>query len=285
MKISVFSLFRNSEATIHDSLNRFLSLLDMSDIEFEFFFYENDSTDNTRHILIDWCKDTESKLLHEDLGTPSFGSVANLDRLVLLSYYRNKLKRFSGDLDSDYCLLVDSDIIYDNENIRMLLDEIGNGWSMVTPNVRQHEIPDLMFHKTQDSFYDVFATRDNYFNQCLFFTDCPFILEKDRQLWDENKPIEVGSAFGGVALVDTKAYTHSWWSTNQHSEHVNFCRDMRKFGPICIIPNCKTRSVIDPSVINLDSFKNTAERQKQILHQTNKIYNISISEEIQINNA
>ena len=60
---------------------------------------------------------------------------------------------------------------------------------------------------------------------------------------------------------------------------------MRRFGPICIIPSCKTRSVVDQSVINLDSFKNTAERQKQILFQTNKIYNTSISEEIHINNA
>ena len=285
MKISVFSLFRNSESTLSDSLHRFSSLLDINNAEFEFFFYENDSTDNTREILTTWCKDTKSKLFYEDLGSPSFGSVTNLDRLILLSYYRNKLKRLSGQLDSDYCLLVDSDIVYNNANIQMLIDEISNGWSMVTPNVRQYEIPDLMLGETQDSFYDVFATRDNYFNQCLFFTDCPFILEKDRKLWKENKPIEVGSAFGGVALVDSKAYNSSWWSTTQHSEHINFCRDMRRFGPICIIPSCKTRSVVDQSVINLDSFKNTAERQKQILFQTNKIYNTSISEEIHINNA
>ena len=92
MKISVFSLFRDSQSHIHRTLSQFEEMLNIEDIEFEFFFYENDSIDNTKSILREWCERNNGKVYSEDLGYPKFGSVDSLERVVLLSTYRNKVK-------------------------------------------------------------------------------------------------------------------------------------------------------------------------------------------------
>lgn len=283
MKISVFSLFRDSEPHLHDSLTRFHDMLSLQSVDIDFYFYENDSKDNTREIIYEWTQEHPVDFYHEDLNLPKFGSVTTLDRLILLSYYRNRLKRLVGKVDSDYCLLVDSDIVYDNSNIEMLINESNFGneehdqWAMITPNIRQSEIPDLVFGLTDDSFYDVFATRDRYFNDCMYFSDCPLMLESDRNRWSDGKPVEVASAFGGLALVNSNAYNHSEWSTIRHSEHVNFCRDISRFGPICIVPNCRTHAIVDKSMINYESFYKTADLQRQIMKQVNEYDGISRS--------
>ena len=54
-KISVFSLWRDSESYIYRSLKQLESIEEQNqDIEFSYFFYENDSTDNTASILSSW---------------------------------------------------------------------------------------------------------------------------------------------------------------------------------------------------------------------------------------
>ena len=88
MKISVFSLFRDSEKIIYESLSRFSDLLEIPGLDVEFFFYENDSKDNTRTIISDWANDKPVKFFYEDINTPKFGSVTDTYRLVLLSYSR-----------------------------------------------------------------------------------------------------------------------------------------------------------------------------------------------------
>jgi hypothetical protein len=277
MKISVFSLFRDSEKVLEDALSRFSRLLDIDKLDVEFFFYENDSKDDTRSIITDWFKDKPGKFFYEDVNTPKFGSVSDVYRLVLLSYYRNKLKELAGEVSSDYCLLVDSDIIYDNTHVELLIEESRNDWVMVTPNIRQYQIEDFMLGEAEDSFYDTFAMRDIYFNNVLYFTDCPLILNADRELWKDGKPVEVCSAFGGLALAKSDAYNKSRWSTSGHSEHINFCTELRRFGKICIIPNCKPKTEIDLSSINMGAVKDIAERQISTLNSLNGIYNASIN--------
>jgi len=275
MHISVFALFRDSQNTIYDSLDRLNNLNDIENVDFDFFFYENDSKDNTRQILKDWIQDKPVKLFYEDVNTPRFGSVPDLYRLVLLSYYRNKLKEMAGPVQSDYCLLIDSDILFDNTHVEMLIDEIKKGWVMVTPNTRQYQIKDLMFDKSEDSFYDTFATRDIYFNNVMSFTDCPLILNDDRGRWFADQPVEVASAFGGLALVNSNAYNQSKWSTHGWSEHVNFCSELRRFGQICILPTCKPKSTIDLNTVHMPSVINIAQQNISLMNSVNNVYTVS----------
>ena len=63
--IAVYSLWRDSEPHIHRTLSQ-LEDLEALDYDFEYYFYENDSKDNTASILIDWTVNREGTLLMED---------------------------------------------------------------------------------------------------------------------------------------------------------------------------------------------------------------------------
>lgn len=250
------SLFRDSESYLHDALNRFQSLNETKifdcihpvDLDFEFFFYENDSKDNTRSILQDWTElnSKNSKLFYEDLGTPKFGSVTSAERLILLSGYRNKLKSLAGKLDSTFCVLVDSDVEFTPDHIKMLLRElVENEWSMVTANSRA--IPG-------DVYYDAFTLKDKFLNNALYYADCPMILKEDRDKWKRGEVVPVASAFGGLAVVRSSCFNKVKWSTTGNCEHVNFCLELGKFGQVCILPTCKPTIKIDTPYSPTDSF-------------------------------
>lgn len=281
MKLAVLGLWRDSENYINSTLKALSDLKEICDPEF--YFYENDSIDNTYQILSDWMFNKTGQLISENIKAPKFGSVPNIERLILLSYYRNKVKTLLTNYDNIYVLLIDTDIKFNNSH---LLDLINNmektNAVMVSSNTRQNQIPDLMFSKTSDSFYDVFAMRDRYHNNGLYFTDCPFVLQSDRLLWQELSPVKTQSSFGGFALVKTHALKQSNWSTCLHSEHINFCSDIAKFGDIYISPSCKTQTDINLSSINLEACQKIADQQIDFVHQLNYFYSTSIAKNISI---
>jgi hypothetical protein len=277
--ISVFGLWRDSESHINTTLSSLDDLILDNKHNYEFYFYENDSKDNTRSILSDWLKNKNGKLLYEDIGAPKFGSVSSVERLLLLSYYRNKLNTLSKNLTSELSLLIDTDIMFDNNNIYTLHDSYrainDKTCCMVSANTRQYQIPDLMYNTTQDSFYDVFALRDKFGNNCVYFTDCPLVLNEDRELWLSNKPVKVMSAFSGMSFIKTNVLKQCFWSTNSNSEHVNFCYEVNRHGSIYIIPECRPKTKVDLSSISLDACKNIAKSQADFIQKINQVYQLS----------
>lgn len=284
MKISVLALFRDSEKHIHNTLSSLEELCKLGD--FDFYFYENDSIDNTKPILDEWLADKNGQILSEHINAPKFGSVPNIERLILLSYYRNKVKSLLYNSASEYTLLIDTDIIFTTQDFIDLYDflEKQQNTSMVVSNTRQYQIKDLMNEQTDDSFYDVFALRDRYNNSGLYFTDCPFVLNEDRIKWVNNKPILIKSGFSGFCLSRTNILKKQdcIWSTCGHSEHINFCYSMSKYGNIVMLPYCKPKTEVDISNVNVESCKNIAQQQKKVISNINNIYNTSISSNIQI---
>jgi hypothetical protein len=278
-KLLVMSLFRDSEDILAETLKNFESIEEL-DMDVEFAFYENDSVDNTRSILTKWI-DGRGKVFFEDLGFPRFGSVPDVERLIFMSYYRNSLKRKYGITNADFVLLVDSDVRFDRSHVKMLLERIP-GYAMMTSNTRQVEIPDLMYGETSDSFYDVFAVRDRYFNNGLYFTDCPVMVGGDRKLWAEGKIIDVTAAFGGLALIYGNVFNQVEWSTSGHVEHINFCAEVGTFGKIGIDPLCKPVSPVDMSKINLDACRQIAQRQVQAMSNINNIIAASTSNTLKV---
>ena len=62
MKITVFSLWRDSESYIDKALSQAKALeANNKDVKFEYYFYENDSKDDTKAILEDFLKDRQGK--------------------------------------------------------------------------------------------------------------------------------------------------------------------------------------------------------------------------------
>lgn len=284
MKISVLALFRDSEEYIHNTLSSLDILNSLGD--FDFYFYENDSVDNTKNILQEWLTDKKGDLISENINSPKFGSVTNIERLILLSYYRNKAKSLLQNSKSDYTLLLDTDIMFTKEDFMCLYNflEKQQNAAMVVSNTRQYQIKDLMNNKTQDSFYDVFALRDKFNNNGLYFTDCPFVLNDDRNKWDHNHPITIKSGFSGFCLSRTEILKKEdcFWSTCGHSEHINFCYSISKYGSISMLPYSQPTTKIDIHNINLDSCKKIAQNQIKTISNINNIYNTSISQKIQI---
>lgn len=284
MKISVVGLWRNSEKHINTTLNSLEALSSLGN--FEFYFYENDSTDQTPSILQKWLNNKNGQLISENLNVPKFGSVTNVERLVLLSYYRNKAKTLIANSNSDYTLLIDTDIFFSNVNFTILYEFMRkvDTCAMVVSNTRQYQIEDLMENKTNDSFYDVFALRDYYNNNGLYFTDCPFVLNSDREAWKQNQAIQIKSGFSGFALIKTDILKQQdcYWSTCGHSEHVNFCYSVNRYGDIYMLPSCAPKTEVDLSNINLKACGDIAKNQLNNISQINNIYNLSTTSELKI---
>jgi len=277
--ISIFGLWRDSESHINNTLTSLDNLILDNKYNYEFYFYENDSKDNTRSILLDWLKDKTGELVYEDINAPKFGSVSSVERLLLLSYYRNKLNNLSSKARGELSLLIDTDIIFDNNDIYILINCYRSiddkSCCMVLANTRQYQISDLMYETTQDSFYDVFALRDKYGNNCVYFTDCPLILNEDRKLWLSNKPVKIMSGFSGMSLIKTEVLRKCSWSTNGNSEHVNFCYEVNRYGSIYVVPECRPKTKVDLSSISLDACKNIAKSQADFIQKVNQVYELS----------
>ena len=192
-------------------------------------FRSNDSVDSTKDILKNWCDSNSATFGSENLNLPKYGSVTTVNRLILLSLYRNKLKNLAKNSDSDFTLMIDTDIIFSTQNFLQLLNSIKKlNAGMVCANTRQNDIKDCIadLPTSSDSFYDVFALRDIYHNNGIYFSDCPMILESDRQKWFNNEPVQIRSGFSGFALIRTPILQKCYWSTCGHSEHVNFCNEI-----------------------------------------------------------
>ena len=75
-KVSVFCIWRDSEKTIDRTLKQLESLESLQNYEFSYYFYENDSEDNTKSVLGNWLIDRSGSFLSEKLSAKKFGSVA-----------------------------------------------------------------------------------------------------------------------------------------------------------------------------------------------------------------
>ena len=233
MKLTVISLFRDSAKKIPDCLKRLEAL--EKRYEIEYYFYENDSKDNTVELLKKWLTDREGKLITEVLNAPSFGHITPKERMERMTYYRNTILNKAKPLTSDYALLLDSDIKYSKDIIKKYLRHMKNDVVMCTPFIKQN-IKCHMCNCGRPSYYDCFALIDKENNQGLLTSCNPFLIESDHKKWDNNQPVEVNSAFGGVVLIKTAILNEIEWATTGGCEHWLFCEAVRKYGKILVIP-------------------------------------------------
>ena len=261
-KISVFCIWRDSEKTIHKTLKQLENLESIEGFEFSYFFYENDSTDNTVDILKNWLSKRSGNIQSETLGARKFDSTTDKERMRFLCECRNKCKDLSLDNESDYSLLIDSDIEFDNNNFLLQIESLISikDSAMTTANVRQN-IPDFTFNSSLDSYYDTYAFRDSYGNNGLYWSDCPFIRKENRISWMFGQPQITMSSFGGFAIIKSYIFNKVKWHSDFHCDHVNMCYDISRFGNIYIIPRSKVYVYLDTSKYDLNHFKDMAQKQ------------------------
>ena len=71
MEINICSIFRNNESYLSNFFLPLLKTLE-KDYNFYYYFYENDSEDNTRGLLVDFMKDRNGKFKYETNGNKFF---------------------------------------------------------------------------------------------------------------------------------------------------------------------------------------------------------------------
>lgn len=264
-KVSVFCIWRDSGKTIKTTLSQLEDLESLDGFSFSYFFYENDSKDNTVLVLDEWLSSRSGEIKSENLVMQKFGRTTDPKRMKFLCRCRNESKKLAGSNDSDYSLLIDSDIKFNKENFLRQLDTLENCENavMVTANSRQN-IEDLTFGCCADSYYDSYAFKDRHGNQGMYWSDCPSYKSDDQFNWKLGKPILTMSSFGGFAVLKSAVFNKVEWSADIHCDHVNMCYDISRYGNIYCDPKSKVYVDVNSGDIDIDRCKNTAEQQKSI---------------------
>jgi hypothetical protein len=280
-EINVCGIWRDSEAYIERTLACLEKLSNLENFKFNFYFYENDSSDNTQQILKKWLENKSGELIHEDLGVPKLESLEPLHRFILSSYCRNKLNQLTM-AETEYTLLLNTDVVFDHIDFIRLFEKAKTipMAVMLVANTRDFQTKDLMEEVTEDSFYDILTFRDKYFHHGLPFTDCPFLLKEDREAWNKNSPISISAGHGGFSLIRTPVLKQCFWSTVGQPEYVNFCSEISKFGNIVMIPDCKPKAVLDLSNVSPETCNKIAKEQIEKMEQINQIFYTSLSSEM-----
>ena len=240
-EISIFSLWRDSEKTIHRSLSQLEDLESENDnVKFSYFFYENDSKDNTRFILKEWMSKKTGILYNEDIGTVKYGSTMSNDRLQKMAYYRNKVVNLARYITTDFSMIFDSDVIFDRHLISRFLSKIDEETVMYTPFVEQN-IKCKMCNCGRDSYYDVACLFDSNNTQGLHWSCNPFANVFDRMNFAKGNPVSVNSAFGSCAFFKSDALNYSNWDNEFGLEHISFCKQIKRFGKIKVYSDIKVQ--------------------------------------------
>jgi len=238
IKISVFSLFRDSEGYMNETLRSLDEVSSSTDADFEYFFYENDSRDNTAGILGDWMNGKKGKLLSETANEKSHGSTLEPNRMIKMARIRNKMANLGKPVKSDYSIVLDSDLEFSKNIVNDFLKYKNLNFSMLTANSRQ-TVPCKMGGDSETSYYDSLSLFDSENNHCMTWSDNPFYEDSDRLKFKQGKPIHVKRAFGGFALIKSNYFNNVKWSSSGDLEHWALCDELNKYGKIYFLPKVR----------------------------------------------
>lgn len=125
-------------------------------IEFDLAIYENDSQDTTKSLIGSLVKAecdnyfSQTYILSENLHTTKFESVVAEERVVNLANARNKCLEQASDLGVyDYIMSVETDALYEPEDLRILFQEAQH-WDILSGT---------SYGVQEGQFYDHWATR------------------------------------------------------------------------------------------------------------------------------
>lgn len=264
--IHVLGMYRTNANYVTYLIKRFIEWEKYyTDIVFQYYFLENNSTDNTREILLEFVKTRKnSKLVLYNMKKDyvNFGDGTNYNRISTLSKLRNLLVDNITPLpENEWCLFIDSNIYFQDDTLSQIFKEVqptDQNIAMISVYTQQLLIPNVHGNSVKElslmgHFYDTYSIID--INKKSFFPKCPFEKckicprtqsshkKKDKnddhhhpRIKEENIT-EVFSCYGGFVLISTNALNHPnvRWETvcfdleNDKSfcEHLLFCDRLR----------------------------------------------------------
>lgn len=217
--VNVFGLFRNNEDSIGYTLSGLKAAERKLGLEAKYYFFENDSHDDTPNQIKDFYKHSFGNYECQIMNAKEHKSDSRPDRLRDLAIYRNKMKDLCSDWNSsDYTFIIDSEIKFEFDIFKKLIQSLESyeDCVMVTP-FGQPEY--------NSKYYDTFALRN---------------LDDSQTQPSHESITEVNSAFAGFVCIRTEVFKKCHWEPLADiSEHVFFCDMVRQYGKIVIDPTIK----------------------------------------------
>jgi hypothetical protein len=240
-RIAVLTLWRDSSEHISQAFTQYERMEDElipKGYRFIYSFLENDSTDMTASMLMDWLNNRKGFLLTERIGSRKWGSVQSTERTKWLARYRNLCLNVLDFWAFDYLLIADSDVHYRPDLIEQMVEELESDPTigMITPNTVQN-VTDAIGDTGLPSYYDSWALIDTEGNQGMTFAANPFVEANDRRIWDDNFPVDVQSAFGSIAMMRGSILEENdiSWNGDKGCEHWAFCKGIRDAGYVVVV--------------------------------------------------
>jgi hypothetical protein len=132
-KVLVYSIIRNESKHVNAYHNKLVEMVEtFPEYEFYLSIYENDSTDGTKHKILnkDWSMFSGVSIISENIATMDYGSVKDETRVKNLSIARNKAIEAGGFLQFvDYIMMIESDMTFDMDALDKIL-----GFKNVVPD-------------------------------------------------------------------------------------------------------------------------------------------------------
>lgn len=237
--ISVLCICKDNEIWLKYATAQFENYEKIYDVEFEYFFYQNNSSDNTCNVVSQFLQSRKGKLISDDQPKYTVSpSGTNFDRTRSLSYYRNSIIEANRPFHSEWSILIDSNIVFQPD---LLLEMFKchpkkNNITMVTPFTAAINKYNNQEAFTSNHYYDTFAFVSNesksYWPNCIFKT-CSRC--KLTSIPESQNVVDVDSAFGGFALIESdnlnnnfiKYDTISAFENYSLCEHVLFCKSLK----------------------------------------------------------
>lgn len=207
--LNVMLVSRDSEKSLYQTFRMFKSLEDEIDCSFFYVFVENGSQDHTRDLMEQFLQSREGILC-----TPENDFIMDyLERPERIAHARNSGIKFLKT-NAKWTLVVDNDVYFNTESLVELFNQnpTANGYAKVCSFGEQAALNEQTQNLLMTGhYYDTWAftikadDKDfrSYWPHCIF-EDCPFCkhLNHHKKIKKQGV-IEVGSAFGGFAIIDT----------------------------------------------------------------------------------
>lgn len=160
MNILICSIIRDSEIFLENYFSQIEKIISLRPGDtFDISILENDSKDNSKLILKNFNYNklfNNNFVLTTDLNTPKYGSVAEENRVKLLSLYRNQVLDQVKDLSIyDKIIWIESDIFYIPEQVVNLIDSQFDVYSGISLRCNYESLKNYNFncHRWLENLY------------------------------------------------------------------------------------------------------------------------------------
>jgi len=249
-KIAVVLLLRNNQAYLPYLFDTLQAVETKYDCIFQYYIYENDSTDNTADMCRQFIATRKGMMWNEVLKSSFENNGTAFIRINRIAKARNRLLELSRDYitQCDWCLFIDSDIMFKPETLFEMFSCQPKARNIVMMTCTTLELmptrqQDNIQYVTESHYYDTFAyvRLDDVmpYPMCCHSlcqnAECVTLRKKD--MWHETTSEfdEVRSAWAGFVLIDSAAFQNTtvMWKAIRMAggeslcEHLYLCDSLR----------------------------------------------------------